>query len=248
MRWFAGDWHVHTALSPCADDDMTPSNIIRLAKLEGRDFLVITDHHSIGNVAACQKVGERWKVAVFAGMELETREGVHILGVFPDLAAAQAIDTWVKERLRPVKNRPEVFGNQWLFSADDEPTGQEEVLLSQSLPATLEDVVAKLQAVGALVIPAHIDRRSHGLLGHLGLWPRGFSVDAVEISHREQATALIEQFPEFRKFSWVMGSDAHWLGALVGDQFTWAWLERPDFAELKAALHGRLGRKVSLFR
>lgn len=227
---------------------MTPCNIVRFAKLEGRDFLVIADHHSVGNVAACQEAGAQWGVEVLVGMELETREGVHILGVFPDLTAGHAVAAWVKERLGRYPNRPEVFGNQWLLTADDERTGQEEVLLAQSLPESLEGVVDRLRRAGALVIPAHIDRRSHGLLGQLGVWPKGLTVDAVEVSHWSKVDGLVKRFPELAQFSWVTGSDAHWLGGLVCDRFTRAFLERPDFGELKAALHGEAGRMVSLFR
>ncbi|NTV91592.1 MAG: PHP domain-containing protein, partial [Clostridiales bacterium] len=49
---FAADLHVHSALSPCADDEMTPNNIVNMAALKGLDFIALTDHNSTGNLEA----------------------------------------------------------------------------------------------------------------------------------------------------------------------------------------------------
>ena len=36
MEYFA-DLHIHSCLSPCGDEDMTPANICGMAKLKGLD-------------------------------------------------------------------------------------------------------------------------------------------------------------------------------------------------------------------
>ena len=38
------DFHIHSALSPCGDEDMTPLNIVGMAKLIGLDVIAVTDH------------------------------------------------------------------------------------------------------------------------------------------------------------------------------------------------------------
>ena len=41
------DLHIHSCLSPCADNDMTPSNIAGMASLKGLDIIALTDHNTI---------------------------------------------------------------------------------------------------------------------------------------------------------------------------------------------------------
>ena len=39
------DLHIHSALSPCSDDDMTLNNIVNMACLKELDLIAITDHN-----------------------------------------------------------------------------------------------------------------------------------------------------------------------------------------------------------
>ena len=57
MKYFY-DLHLHSCLSPCGDDDMTPNNITGMAKLLGLDVIALTDHNSCLNCEATMKVGE----------------------------------------------------------------------------------------------------------------------------------------------------------------------------------------------
>ena len=41
------DLHIHSCLSPCADDSMTPHNICNMAKIKGLDLIAVTDHNSM---------------------------------------------------------------------------------------------------------------------------------------------------------------------------------------------------------
>lgn len=51
------DFHIHSCLSPCADDEMTPNNIINMSLLKGLDAIAITDHNSIRNCEVCIELG-----------------------------------------------------------------------------------------------------------------------------------------------------------------------------------------------
>ena len=82
------DLHIHSVLSPCGDDDMTPCNIVGMSKLLGLDVIAITDHNSTGNAEAVMKCGQAMGLTVVPGMELETREEVHVLMLFEDLSKA----------------------------------------------------------------------------------------------------------------------------------------------------------------
>ena len=55
MEYFA-DLHIHSCLSPCGDEDMTPANICGMAKLKGLDAIAICDHNSARNLPAAQEL------------------------------------------------------------------------------------------------------------------------------------------------------------------------------------------------
>ena len=44
------DLHIHSCLSPCADDDMTPANICGMAHIKGLDAIAVTDHNTGRNL------------------------------------------------------------------------------------------------------------------------------------------------------------------------------------------------------
>ena len=46
------DLHMHSCLSPCADDTMTPNNICNMAFIKGLDLIAVTDHNSTKNLPA----------------------------------------------------------------------------------------------------------------------------------------------------------------------------------------------------
>ena len=58
MGLYRYDLHIHSALSPCAEKDMTPVTIVGLAKANGLDFVAVSDHNSIKNVEVAIRAGE----------------------------------------------------------------------------------------------------------------------------------------------------------------------------------------------
>ena len=97
------DLHIHTALSPCADNDMTPNNIVNMALLKGLDVIAVTDHNSAENARAVIKAGEKAGLTVIAGMEIETSEEVHVLSLFPSADAAEEVQRQVYRSLPDAK-------------------------------------------------------------------------------------------------------------------------------------------------
>ena len=51
MPYFHYDLHLHSCLSPCGDEDMTPANIAGMASVAGLQIIALTDHNSTGNCA-----------------------------------------------------------------------------------------------------------------------------------------------------------------------------------------------------
>ena len=123
------DLHIHSCLSPCADDDMTPNNIAGMAALKGLQILALTDHNSCKNCPAFFEACRRQGIIPIAGMELTTAEDIHLVCLFETLEAAMNFDRTIESHRMPILNRPEIFGNQWILDGEDEPIGEEEILL-----------------------------------------------------------------------------------------------------------------------
>lgn len=126
---------------------------------------------------ACRQYG----IVPVPGMELTTAEEIHLVCLFPDLAPALAFDREVKAHLLPVKNRPEVFGNQLMVDERDEIVGEEELLLLSATSLQLEDAYALALYYGGAAYPAHIDRSANGIIAILGTMPPEPEFPAVEL-------------------------------------------------------------------
>ena len=213
------DFHIHSALSPCGDKDMTPNNIVNMAAIIGLDAIAITDHNSIGNVRAAMKVGEQVGVKVLAGMEVETAEEIHILTLYKDIEAAEEVARAVYNALPDIENRPEIFGNQYYMDEEDNIVGEEKKLLISPTTIQVEDLVTLVKSVGGLVFPAHVDRHSYSILTNLGFIPEELNIDGIEISKKvSDAETYISSRPDLEKYFYLRNSDAHYLTDIAEKQ------------------------------
>ena len=209
------DFHIHSALSPCGDEDMTPNNIVNMAKLCGLDTIAVSDHNSVKNAKAAIEAGKRIGLTVLPAMEVETEESVHILTLYPDMESAEEAAKAVYNALPDIKNRPEIFGRQLIMDADDNITGVEERLLISPTSLSVNSLFDMVKSVGGLFIPAHIDRHSYSILTALGFMPQDLDIKMVEISkNTTDLTAYLESRPELKKYRILRNSDAHYLDQL----------------------------------
>ena len=213
------DLHIHTALSPCGDADMTPNNIVNMACLKGLDIIAVSDHNTAGNLRSVLQVAAQTDLLVIPGMEVESAEEVHMLCLFPNLETAEQISKAVHERLQPIPNRVEIFGEQTLLDAQDVAVGTEENLLVTATSLTIEDIKRLCDTCGGVAIPAHIDRSSYSVLSNLGILPEiGF--ETVEISRKGKP----ENYAYLRK-KMICNSDAHYLEDIAEPEH---FLELPE--------------------
>ena len=212
MSRFACDLHIHSCLSPCADDDMTPFSIAGMAKLNGLDVAALTDHNACGNCEVFFRACETYGIVPVAGMELTTSEDVHLVCLFRSLADAQSFAARVDERRVKIPNRAAVFGRQLLTDEDDEPCGQEPDLLINATTLSLEEGAALAAEFGGAAVPAHIDREANGLLAVLGGLPDKPDFPAVEYADANARLTLETEHPALKGKRWIASSDAHRLG------------------------------------
>jgi hypothetical protein len=242
LRDFKADLHLHTCLSPCGDWQMTPRNIIRKSCAAGLQMVAVCDHHSIENTAAVLREGQRWGIPVLPGMEICTREEVHLLALFDGLDRAAAMQEFVYSGLTG-ENDPEVFGYQIVTNEADEILAENRRFLIGATGFSLAEVVTRTHALGGLVLGAHVDRPVNGIIAQLGFIPPDLGLDAVEVSARIPLSTARQQVPAIGGLPCVTASDAHRLEE-IGRAFTVLRLERPAVAELGLAFRAELGRRV----
>lgn len=218
------DFHIHSALSPCGDADMTPQNIVNMAALIGLDVIAVSDHNTVGNVKAVTEAAKEAGIVVIPAMEVETAEEVHILTLFPDYASAAYVSDEVYRHLPDILNRPDIFGEQWLMDARDNIIGKEEKLLISSTSLTVNTLYELMAEVGGLFVPAHVDRHSYSILTNLGFMPADIPVRWIEISKQvTDLSAYLGNRPELRAYQVLRNSDAHYLGDIAEKESTLAW-------------------------
>lgn len=204
------DLHIHSALSPCGDEDMTPNNIVNMALLKGLDIIAVTDHNSCGNVRAVQKVaGDR--LLVIPGMEIETEEEVHILSYFSTVEQAEKMQEEIEKSIPSIKNRADIFGRQLYLNEEDEIIGEEERLLVTASGLSIEQVFERVKHHGGIAVPAHIDRTSYSIISNLGFIPENIEVSALEITEKKRED--LEN--KYKDFVILTSSDAHYLGDIA---------------------------------
>jgi len=209
------DLHVHSALSPCADDDCTPGNLVAMAALKGLAVIAVTDHQSCGNLRAVEARARAAGLVAVPGMELETSEEIHLVCLFPTIDDALAFERVVRASMPDLPNRPEIFGRQWLFDEEDDVVGEEPRLLHIASGIGVEEAFRRVDALGGVVVPAHVDRESYSLLSTLGAIPPDLPVGWVEISALCDEQALLARHPDLAGHPLLRSSDAHRLGEIL---------------------------------
>lgn len=204
------DFHIHSALSPCGDNEMTPNNIINMSLIKGLDAIAVTDHNSALNVRACFECGKKSGIIVLPGMEIETCEEVHIVALFDNPDSCEELGSFVESNMPVIKNRVDIFGNQYVLSKDDEIVFEVENLLSTASSLDVESAVNKIRELGGVAIPAHVDKSSYSIISNLGFIPSELEFSTIEIKFPERAEELINKHNLYQ-YKLVHNSDAHFL-------------------------------------
>lgn len=210
MKYFY-DLHLHSCLSPCGDMDMTPNNIVNMAKLLGLDVIALTDHNTCLNCPAAMKIGESIGLTVIPGMELTTAEDIHAVCLFPALKNALAFNDYVDSHRIKVKNKAHIYGRQVIMNEDDEEIGEIEHLLLPASFIGITDAYRKAKEFGGICYPAHIDRDSLSILSVLGEIDPFCGFKTAELADISKLGELKKLHPILNGMHIVTCSDAHYL-------------------------------------
>lgn len=208
MKYFY-DLHIHSDLSPCADKDMTPNNIANMAYVKGLNIIAITDHNSIENYLAVENVAEKLGILVIPGMEINTKEDVHVLSYFRDYDYAKKVSDIIYDSLPDILNKKEIFGEQNIYNEHDEVIGSIDKLLISASKYSISEIYNIVKKYHGIIIPAHVNKKSNGILGVLGFFPYDLDFNFIELSElpilNDRNKKVID------KYQRLINSDAHML-------------------------------------
>ncbi|NCA92736.1 PHP domain-containing protein [bacterium] len=199
------DFHIHSALSPCADNNNTPESIIAMASVKGLDAIAVCDHNAIGNVLATMECGKEFGVTVLPAIEVQTAEEIHVVAIFKTFSSLQAFFNTLS--FPPIKNDIESFGEQLIIDSENNIMGREERLLLVGANQGIYEITQSIIDMGGKAILAHIDRDANGILAILGAIPEDLAFSLIEFS--SQASEEIKN--KYKHFRSVINSDAHYL-------------------------------------
>ncbi len=242
LETYIADLHVHTVVSPCAEVEMIPPLIVQEALARGINLIAITDHNSSANVSAVQQAARDTGLAVLPGMELQTREEVHLLCLFDTLDQLDAWQTFVNAHLPPLQNNIEYFGEQFVVDETGEFIRRETQLLLTSADISLEEAVTGVSQLEGLAIPAHVNRPAFSLIANLGFVPPGVPFAALEISRHLTPTQARQKFPQLQHYPLIQNGDVHRLDEFLGVNV--CQLAAPTLAELGLALRHEQERSL----
>ncbi|MCD4818772.1 MAG: PHP domain-containing protein [Candidatus Cloacimonetes bacterium] len=242
LKKIKADLHIHTCLSPCGDMEMIPTLIVKKAKSKGLDMIGICDHNSSENVIAIKKAGEKSNLKVLGGMEVTSKEEVHILALFDNDKDLSKLQKIVYKNLKG-ENDEELFGYQLVVNEQDEIIDLNKKMLIGATDLTVDEIVEFIHSLNGLAIASHVDRERFSLIGQLGFVPEGLELDGMELSPRYISEKKKLDFPMASGFPLVTFSDAHYPND-IGKTSTTFLLDEMTVVELKKALKNRDGRSI----
>ena len=232
---YKADLHIHTVLSPCGDLDMSPAMIIDQVLIKQLDIIGITDHNSTKNAIIAKEIGVKNNVFVLMGAEVTSKEEVHCLCFMPNEDKLLKFQEYLELHINQKKNKPKFFGNQFVVDSRENILAEEELLLIQSINQDIYQISDKVESLGGIFIPAHVDAHRNSLGSQLSFIPDDLSFDALEIIHKQHMSEHIEKYRIPENTFIISSSDAHYLGD-IGKRFTEFDLEELSFEGIKKAM------------
>ncbi len=223
------DLHIHSCLSPCAQDDMTPQNICAMAALKGLDAIAITDHNATHHLPVVQIAAQKYGLILVPGLEITTREEVHVLSYFPTVDLAMTAGSFFFEHLPDMANVSKLFGRQVVVDESEEVLYEEERMLLGATDLSLDRVVEKTKQMGGIAVPAHINRGHNGILANLGFLPKDLFFPALEVDYH---LPVPDHVCENKVI--LHASDAHCLGDILEPVFQMDVSQRSAVCILKS--------------
>lgn len=198
------DLHIHSILSPCADELMTPNNVLNMAMLKGLDIVAITDHNSTRQLPTIRQLENSYDFLFVPAVEVTVKEDFDVLCYFKTYEDAATFDQFLHSHLDGEWN---VFkeSDQVITDVYDQEIDTVEKPLTHT-DIAYKDLVKRVRELDGALVIAHVDRPSQTPLNIYTLDKLEF--DGIEIQAKDP-TSFIENHPELSTYKLFHSSDAH---------------------------------------
>ena len=207
------DLHIHSALSPCSDDTMTINNIFNMAYIKGLELIAITDHNSLKQQFYLEEIINhdilKGKIDYVHGVELQSKEEIHILAYFLKDTNLKIIQKWIDKHMIKITNQPDYYGNQYIFDSNDEINDVENNLLISSLDLDVYQIVNKIHEFDGVAILAHVMAKKFGIYEVYHDIPSDLDYDGIEVTSIKELKELKVLCPHLKDDYIFFNSDAH---------------------------------------
>lgn len=212
------DLHIHSALSPCGDDTMTINNIFNMAYIKGLQLIAITDHNSLRQQNYLEEIINhdilKGKIDYVHGVELQSKEEIHILAYFLKNTNLEPIQTWIDQHLIKIPNNPDYYGNQYIFDSNDEIIDHVDHLLISSLNLDVFEIINKIHEFNGVAILAHVMAKKYGIYEVFQGIPDNLNYDGIEVTSIKELKELKKLCCNLKDDYIFFNSDAHHLEAI----------------------------------
>ena len=232
MNPYRYDFHIHSCLSPCGEDDMTPANIAGVGALVGLQIMALTDHNTCKNCPAFFRAAKRYGIVPVPGMELTTAEDIHVVCLLPSLEAALDFDREIERRRMPIPLNERIFGRQLIMDEEDHVVGTDPHFLLPATDVMIDDVPALVDRFGGVSYPAHVDREANGVIATLGTFPDIPGFLNAEFYDGTKKEAYFRDHPALRSRRILVSSDAHNLWSIREENESLTLEDEPYSSEL----------------
>jgi len=211
---YSYDLHIHSILSPCADELMTPNNILNMAMLKKLDFLAVTDHNTTKQLKVFEELIDSYDFIFIPGVEVTVKENFDVLCLFRSFEDATIFDNYLEKHLD---------GDWGTFTEENQVItdiydGTVETfnkpLTSTNIP--FQELLIETRKLDGAIILSHIDRSSHSALNVFKLDDIDF--DAIEIQKHFRDEFLAKN-PYVDKYKILFNSDSHTLMSISEEEF-----------------------------
>ncbi len=211
------DLHMHSCLSPCADNNMTPALIAGLSKLAGADIIAVTDHNSALNLPAVKAACDAYELELLPGIEVTTAEEIHVLCYFKSVEAALKFGEMLYDLLPDIPCDENIWGSQLVCDEHDNIINSVPKLLTSAVSLDIYEIRKTCEEYGGIAVPAHVEKDSTSLLSVLGFLPEDLSFIAYEAKDPAKLDKFIERGLFVDGAQIITSSDAHFAEKVAAD-------------------------------
>lgn len=198
------DLHIHSILSPCADELMTPNNVLNMAMLKGLDIVAITDHNSTRQLPTIRQLENSYDFLYVPAVEVTVKENFDVLCYFQTYEDAATFDQFLQVHLdgqwKNFSENDQVITDVYDIEIDtvEKPLTHTNILY--------KELVTRVRKLDGAIILAHIDRPSQTPLDTYSLEELEF--DGIEIQS-QNIEHFLEEHPSVKQYKIFHNSDAH---------------------------------------